>query len=275
MSIIASLSQQILQYTNGGGETLFYFKDITSTTQGLLTTGAFTDFWRFPGIPGDGGAVPTSPTAPTRTTVGALPFFINPSGSQQKWIIRATIAPALTGNFYLYDRLLHVSGLSGTSTSVQTVGGTLTRYTDAEAAGNRAYVQIYSPVGTTGTTLTVNYTDHAGASRTTVVPLIGSTGFREIGKLIPIIPIAGTRGFRSVDSVQLAASTGTTGDFGITILRNLVDMSCSVVGSAEQVDVFGKPGGVEIRPDACLAAYTFASGITQRKLWAKFTTVRV
>jgi hypothetical protein len=83
-----------------------------------------------------------------------------------------------------------------------------------------AYVEVYSQVGTTATTLTASYTNDAGtAGRTSPAVTFGGTGFRAPPSLLPIPLAAGDRGVKSVETVTLAATTGTAGNFGITLLR--------------------------------------------------------
>ena len=64
---------------------------------------------------------------------------------------------AQPGILVLYDRLLHIGGLNATTTAAQTVGGSLSRYTGG--AGNQIWVEIYTQIGTTATTITANYTN--------------------------------------------------------------------------------------------------------------------
>ena len=153
----------------------------------------------------------------------------------------------------LYDRLLHISGLSGTSTSAQTVGGTLTRNTTGE--GNQIWVEIYGQIGATATTITASYTNTAGTSgRTTQAVAIGGTNNREVTRVIPLTLQAGDTGVQAVASVTLAATTGTAGDFGITIARPLAFANNENAGSQFIRDfIAGMPDSDVIPADACLA----------------------
>jgi hypothetical protein len=113
--------------------------------------------------------------------------------------------------------------LSGTVTTAQTTNlptAALTRYTSG--VGVMASLEITTAVGTTATTATVSYTNSAGvAGRTSPAVTFGGTNDRQASQ-VQLVPLqAGDVGVRSVESVTLAASTGTAGAFGVTLFRPL------------------------------------------------------
>jgi hypothetical protein len=156
----------------------------------------------------------------------------------------------------LADRLSHQGGLSGTVTTEQTTNlatAALTRYTDG--VGVMAAIEIYTQIGTTGTTVTASYTNTTPtAGRTSVATVIGGTGFREASRMI-ILPLQqGDVGVRSVESVTVLATTGTAGAFGITLFKPLVCFPLAVQGQQWLFDPLLNLGGnmPEIDGDACL-----------------------
>jgi hypothetical protein len=157
----------------------------------------------------------------------------------------------------VYDRLLHVSGLSAGSTSDQTVQGTtptpaLTRNTGG--VGNIAFYEIYSQIGTTGTTLTMTYTNSAGTTGRTTTINIGATNFREATRMIPIPLAAGDKGIQAIDKVKLTAVTGAAGDFGITIARPIAYIPIGAAAAPGFRDfTTGLPGLPKIDTNSCLA----------------------
>jgi hypothetical protein len=157
----------------------------------------------------------------------------------------------------LYDRLFHIGGLSGIVTTAQTVQSAtptpaLTRNTGG--AGNFAFYEVYSILGTTGTTLTMTYTDQDGNTGQTSTINIGATGFREETRAQRIPLAAGDSGIQAVERVQLSASTGTAGNFGITIARPLAIIPVGAAGIMGWRDyTTGLPGIPAIDPNACLA----------------------
>jgi hypothetical protein len=105
-------------------------------------------------------------------------------------------------------------------TSTQTTNlptAALTRYTSG--AGVFAAIEISSSgIGSTQTTGTISYTNQAGtAGQTGRFGTIGSTTHRFYFCTLD----SGDTGVRSVESVTLVTSTGTAGNFGVTLYRPL------------------------------------------------------
>lgn len=279
MAALTDLSDLIHRLTGGSSgspETQFWFK--TPRVSGVAATapiaGRLQSMWTYDGYPA-GGAVPTTAAIPDRTTTGALTFTA-PGGSREKFLISAGVVPSATGVFLLYDRLFHIGGLSGTSTSAQTVQGSpaspaLTRNTGG--VGNIAWAEIYTIIGTTGTTLTMNYVDQDNNSASSTIN-IGATNFREVTRAQRIPLAAGDSGIRSVTSVQLTATTGTAGNFGITIAQPLAWIPVGAAGVGGWRDyTTGLPGIPAIHTDACLALAYIVTGTTAPELWAAATFV--
>jgi hypothetical protein len=143
-------------------------------------------------------------------------------------------------------------GISYPWLSVSFVIVLVSRYTGTEAAGNRIFLEIYSVVGTTPTTVTASYTNENGVSgRTTQAVTFGGSGKREVGRMIYLPFQAGDFGARSVQSVTVLATTGTAGDFGVTIVRPITPMlSSSIMFTQEYLTQL--PPTKELKSDACL-----------------------
>lgn len=167
------------------------------------------------------GAAPTTAAVPTINTSGCinqLPLV------NKQYLVGMDMAQQSTAVPYLFgfwDRLSHQGGLNATLTTAQTTNlptAALPRHTSGE--GVHAFLQIYTQLGTTATTFTVSYTNQAGtAGRTSQPAIIGGTGYREVGRLLPINLADGDTGIRSVESVTLLASTVTAGNFGVVLMR--------------------------------------------------------
>ena len=260
MAALTDLSDLINRQTGGNSgtpENLFFHKvpRIAGAAATTPIAGRGCSLWQYDGMPA-GGDVPTVAEVPTRTTQGALPFTA-PGGSREKWLIGASIAPLVAGVFLLYDRLFHIGGLSGTVTTAQTVQGSpaspaLTRNTGGD--GNFAFYEIYTLVGTTSVTMTMTYTDQSGNTGNTSTINIGATNFREVTRAQRIPLATGDSGIRAVESVQLSASTGTAGNFGITIAQPLAWIPVGAAGIAGWRDyTTGLPGIPAIDSNACLS----------------------
>ena len=274
MAALTDLSDLINRQSggnNGTPDNLFFHKvpRVAGVAATVPVAGRGCSLWTYDGMPA-GGAVPTSAAIPDRTTTGALPFTA-PGGSRDKHLIGAHIAPLTAGVYLLYDRLFHIGGLSATLTTAQTVQGStptpaLTRNTGG--AGNIAWYEIYSILGTTGTTLTMTYTDQDGNTGSTSTINIGATGFREVTRAQRIPLAAGDSGLRAIQQVQLTASTGTAGNFGITIAQPLAWIPVGAAGTAGWRDyTTGLPGIPVIHPDACLSLMFIPAAGTAPEVW--------
>lgn len=182
--------------------------------------GRFTDLVQANGNP-PAMTTPGAAVATDRTLVGCLGQF-NSSGTQR--LVQTEWTFANGGAILIYDRLVHMGGLDATVTTAQPAiahGITGVRYTNG--LGNMLAVEIYTQIGSTGTTITAEYTNESGtASRATPATTIGGTGFREAGRLILLPLQSGDTGVRSVQNVTLAGTTGTAGDFGFTLIHPLL-----------------------------------------------------
>jgi hypothetical protein len=183
------------------------------------------------------GATPSTAVAPDNTTTGAINRETIIGASSYSHVVARTSVNVSSSVLtpILCDRLSHQGGLSGIVTTAQTTNlptAALTRSTSG--VGVMAAVQIYTAIGTTQTTATVSYTNQAGTSGRTSQPfLIGGTGYREAGKMIPIMPQNGDTGFRSIESITLLASTLTAGNFGLVLFKP-IHYNHPVAGGLEQ-----------------------------------------
>ena len=280
MAALSDLSDLINRQSGGNSGTpqnLFYHK--VPRVAGVAATapiiGRGCSLWTYDGMPAS-GAVPTSAAIPDRTTIGALPF-VAATGGRDLHLIGASITPLTPGAYLLYDRLFHTGALSGVSTADQTVQGStpspaLTRNTSG--AGNIAWYEIYTAIGTSTTTLTMTYTDQGGNTGQTATINIGATGFREVTRAQRIPLAAGDTGVRAVEKVKLTASTGTAGDFGITIAQPLAWIPVGSAGTAGWRDyTTGLPTIPVINPDACQAVMFIPAAATAPEVWGCIATV--
>lgn len=280
MAAISDLSDLVNRMTGGNDgtpETVFFYKvpRVGGAAAVANIAGRAASLWRYEGFP-SAGATPTTGAIPDRTTVGAIPFTA-PGGGRDKWLISVGIAPLVSGVFLLYDRLFHIGGLSGTETADQSVQSSpaspaLTRNTGG--LGNIAFYEIYTLIGTTARTLTMTYTNQAGTSGRTATINIGGTGFREVGRAQRLPLADGDTGIQAIEKVAINASTGTLGDFGITIGQPLAWIPVGSAGVGGWRDyTTGLPGIPSINPDACLSLLFIPSAVTAPELHGAMTFV--
>lgn len=212
------------------------------------------------------GATPTTAAVPVSTTVGALrdPLFQNANTANKQILTQVHMACTSPGYWWLIDRLSHQGGLSGTVVGTQAATNlptaALTR--DTGGADVVGMVEIYTAIGTTGTTGQATYTDNAGnAAQVGEAFEIGGTGFREVGRCLFFPLLAGDKGMRAVSDVQLAASTvSAAGNFGVTLVQPLAAWYCPGLSSMGLVwDGALNMGGQlpQISDDSCLQLICF------------------
>ncbi len=256
-AVIAALPGQTLRYAKNG-----------VTSEG---NGTWHSYWKVGGAPAAASTPPTGDgEIPTKSTLGAIPFT-NAAGGNALHLARGSIAAGSVGSLILYDRLWHNSGFSGTSTSAQTITNppTLTR-PDALGAGVEIWMEVYSAMGATTSNFTVTYTSQdgvAGQQATYVMPANALT----VGQIVPFAFAAGSgdTGARTVTQVQLSASTGTAGDFGLVLLRRIAEFPVNVPGGGLLLDAFQLALDT-IPSNACLAAMWFANSTAVNPVNAVF-----
>ena len=123
---------------------------------------------------------------------------------------------------------------------------------------------IYTAIGTTATTVTIDYTNQAGTSgRVSTATLIGSNVTSPAGSFLPIPLADGDTGVRSVQSVTLLATTGTAGNMGVVLYRPLQMIALNDVQGAMPLDAVSSGGIVgalcEVLPNACLSVLSVAT----------------
>ena len=155
------------------------------------------------------------------------PFDVHSTASGSYSVLGARINPAAGGYsqgcYIVVDRLSHQGGLNATATGEQTTNlptAPLPRFTDGK--GVMIAIEIYTQIGTTARTITVSYTNELGVSgRTSPAVQFGGSGYREAGRIfIPSLQ-SGDIGVKSVESITISDSTGTAGNFGITLFKPL------------------------------------------------------
>lgn len=252
---IVSTDDWITKRSNANVETKYQTKYHRSggAAAGNLVAGRWSSLWTMEGIPSHGVA-PGAWANPTNTTAGSL-MQTDPGGGRAKWLASYMLTNYGSGGILMiYDRLGHCSGLSGTSTAVQNINGgspaTITRYTTGER--NHLFVEIYTAIGITATTITASYTNESGTLHTTQPITIGSGGEDEAQRILQMSLAQGDYGVRDVTSVTLAATTGTVGDFGVTIARPLMAIGIGTNGSPT-ITSFVEGPIAKILAGACLA----------------------
>ena len=200
------------------------------------TANSYCSLWRATGQPGQ-GAIPTVVATCNNTTVGTIGFNqqISPSKSYGAYLEIATGNAAMT--MELHDRLANMGGLNGTLTTAQSVNLDLntllatdnigTRKGDANYSDVQWWLEWYTATGGTAVTATIVVTYNDGTTGNLSVLSLAAT--RPASHMIPLnslIPSAQSGKFiRGIVSVTLSATTGTAGNFGVTVTRPRMTLS--------------------------------------------------
>lgn len=197
---------------------------------------SYCSLWRATGQPGQ-GAIPTVVATCNNTTVGTIGFNqqTSPSTSYGAYLEIATGNAAMT--MELHDRLANMGGLNGTLTTAQSVNLDLntllatdnidTRKGDANYSDVQWWLEWYTATGGTAVTATIVVTYNDGTTGNLSVLSFAAT--RPASHMIPLnslIPSAQSGKFiRGIVSVTLSATTGTAGNFGVTVTRPRMTLS--------------------------------------------------
>ena len=197
---------------------------------------SFCSLWRATGQPGQ-GAIPTVVATCNNTTVGTIGFNqqTSPSTSYGAYLEIATGNAAMT--MELHDRLANMGGLNGTLTTAQSVNLDLNtllatdnidkRKGDANYSDVQWWLEWYTATGGTAVTATIVVTYNDGTTGNLSVLSFAAT--RPASHMIPLnslIPSAQSGKFiRGIVSVTLSATTGTAGNFGVTVTRPRMTLS--------------------------------------------------
>lgn len=244
--------------------------------------GRLVSLWTAAGLPGVGATAPNRTAGSgyqcTASTAGALPI-VYPTGRELYLTgVRTSLggqAATVGGTLKIYDRLWHCANFSGTDTLLQSVTtpGTIPardRNGATAGAGVEMFLEIYSAIGATPATVTVNYTDQTGSAGVGTVNGFASANFAA-NNLVPVELAAGDNGVQSVASLQLSGSTGTAGNFGVTLMRLITEIDITGLGEPEYHDVL-KLGKPRLYSTPCLQFVAIAAGANTQPVQATLYT---
>lgn len=185
----------------------------------------YTSLWRATGVPVQAN-IPSAIEICYKGTLGAW-NFVSPTATLYIGGAKMVSANSGTG-VEVHDRLVQMGGLSGVVTTTQTVGLVVTSTTNnlparlgaSDKSELQWWLECYSATGATAVNFTVGLT-YTDASTTTFVIAPGAN--MAAGRVFPIFPTAGKQ-IQSIDSVTLSATTGTAGNFGFTVTRELTTL---------------------------------------------------
>lgn len=242
--------------------------------------GSECSLWRATGYPAQ-AAIPTTAAVCSASLLGAFPLSAKIAG-QDRAIAQIALSTPTAGNtLIIEDRLMHLGGLVGNITTAQTavvdISANLGVNNIAERIGNPSYSELawylewYTTTGSTAATPTINVTFTDDTTANLNIWVAGSTAlpasvaasrryriYNNTGKII-----------KRVNSVTFSASTGTAGNFGITVVRQMAYVNCTLANQMLVYDwsLLGLP---KVFDEACITisqlCVTTTSGAIQGNL---------
>jgi hypothetical protein len=198
--------------------------------------------WRATGVPGQ-AAIPTAAAVCSHTLLGAIGF------NQQTDPVTSYLAymvPKMANvqSLEWHDRLMHMGGLNGTLTTAQTVGIDISTNLGTSNLTNRRgeanysdlewWIEIYSDLGATGVNATVAVTYDDASTGNLAAVALGATP--RAGRMYQLLPAVAGRWIRGITSVTLSATTGTAGNFGVTVTLPRTEVDVDVGNKGKPYD---------------------------------------
>ncbi len=222
--------------------------------------GNYVSLWRATGQPGQ-GAIPAAAANCNHLTTGAIGFTQQTAPATSYGALLDAVFSNSAMVLEIHDRLVHMGGLSGTVTTAQTVGIDLNSITadnmvqrrgDSNYSDVQWWLEWYTATGATAVTATVSVTYNDGTTGTLSASLAATRPASFMLPLNGLIPAAAAGKFiRGVVSVQLSATTGTAGSFGVTATRIRMSQSCPLANFKASSD-WAALGLPEIKNSECL-----------------------
>lgn len=221
----------------------------------------YHSLWRATGVP----TQPAIPSATVNTvlnaasdTTGAINFNMATVSTQTCYIGKLAIADSIANSIFVCDRIMHSGGYVANATTLTAVasmdlpvdrGLDLTNYTDIHW-----FMEVYTDLGGTGTTVTFTYDSPTSSVQTSVVTLAATTRASRMQEIVPNLghPIVRIKSFR------FTATTGSAGSWGITGVKEhgMFPSNTANIGSLYD---FAQTGLHDIPATAHLMMYVLAS----------------
>ena len=270
--------------TSGGSNVpIGYLENKQLVSKASLSSQAantWVSLWRATGYPAQ-GAIPAAAAVCNDTTTGAHPLPTSTAGAQY-WAghtMRSGNSGMLT---IAYDRLAHMGGLVGNVATAQNANIDLaTLGVSAARIGASDYTEIdwwlewYTATGSTAVTATVNVTySDASTGNLNTISLAATRPAGFFANLREYLPTAKSGlGIKGVNTVQLSATTGTAGSFGVTAGRQISEAT-TLVANYPTTERFSASAMPDIRDDSCIAWAVLTTTTTSGALVGTFSVIR-
>lgn len=222
----------------------------------------FHSLWRATGQPGQ-GAIPTTVAICTNALTGSIQFTQQTPPATSYFGILEPFCSVAGSTIEIHDRLMHIGGLVGNVATSQAAEVDLhsnlasnnlaARIGDSNYSDVQWWLEWYTDTGSTAVTVTVNVTYNDGTTgNLTAVSLAVTRRASFMQALNYLIPAADSGKYiREVNTVQLSATTGTAGNFGVTATRYRC-ASYMPLASVRYTSNWANLGAPEIANESCL-----------------------
>lgn len=235
--------------------------------KGSITTVAsfYYSGWTCGGTGGT-GATPTTWATCNQSTVGCwVPQLVDETLGTTNRLLYTSYTASNVTNLILYDRIGHMGGLSGTVTTLQSVGSSLTTaVASGRCQSNGSDVmwglEWYTATGSTAVTATITYTNQLGnTGNTTTVSIPASV---PAARVYPITVLAtGDTSIMAITGVTLSATTGTAGNFGITAGK-IIQATCIPIANTTVQNDWAACAMPLIAPQCCMSTFQYTTTTT-------------
>jgi hypothetical protein len=269
---IATTDQFINSMGNNSSRLILDKANSSTLTAAAWVVGNYYSLWKLTGQPG-AGATPTTPEVCSNSLVGSFQFTQQTSPATSYLGIFEAVQPNAAVTLEIHDRLMHDGGLLGNTTGSQAVdidmdlslatSNLSARKGDANYSDVQWWLEWYVATGGTVSNATVNVTYNDNSSgNLTVVAVGGSVQNTRLIALNSLIP-SGDSGkyIMRVNTIQLSASTGTAGNFGVTATRYRASVFMPI-GNARFTATYADLGLPEIYNSSCLFCIAIAGATT-------------
>jgi hypothetical protein len=199
---------------------------------------------------------PTARTSGGHIPVDSLvgyPALVAAPASKTLNLAKAFLVSTVAGTITVYDRVWACSGFAGNVATAQDITG-FPALPASRAPGNgeglEMWLESYTAIGATATSVQVTYTNQSGvAGRTTIAETMIQSF--PVTRMHRLRLQDGDTGVQSIQSLILSNTSGTAGNFGITLLQRKCMIPIPLASAPVNLD-FAALGLPSFDPDAAI-----------------------
>ena len=218
----------------------------------------------------------TTGRALDRTSSGAMPIPAAASG-KSIYLAKMSLNGTVTGTVQFADRLVEWGGLSGTVTTAQSLSAVSLPARAGSGVGVEIWLDWYTATGATlSASVTASYTNSAGTSGRTAT-LVGGTPASVPANRCYRLTLqgddVGVSPTSPIQSVTLGTSTGTAGNFGVT-LRESIDAFQMTAANIGGTWGYAETGLPVIPDDACIEMLMNSTSTTTGNIFGSISFIQ-